>query len=134
LGTSKDPIAIPILIELLGFERPETEAEKLGVSSMQDKFPAVPALFSMGKPAVPALIDNLRTKDLDPVVRKNALRALIMLHRDNPPDAILELKNARSKAKLGPETDRLQSVLDDSTQTCPKSWRERCVAAAAQQH
>lgn len=130
LGELKNASAVPVLIDLLAFERPETDREKLHISTTHDRFPAVPALSSIGEAAVPPLLRRIRTEDLTPIFRKNALRALILIYRENPVRAVKALQQDVPNAKTAAETDRLRSAMNETILTCPNTWRARCAAAA----
>lgn len=130
-GVLRTPAATEVLITLLDFERPETAMEKMHISSLHDKFPAVPALFAVGKPAVPALIRRIQTGELTDVAQRNSLRALLAIYRESPPEAILTLKTAAAKANNQADAVRLESSMRRAVGFCAKSWRERCNAVIA---
>jgi len=102
-----------VLIDLLDFQRPESAREKASLFDMHDKFPAVPALFSIGLPAVPALLSKLQSGEENEVFRSNGIRALVTIYRDNPPEAIATLMKAAAAAKTETEAVRLESCAKD---------------------
>jgi len=129
LGDAKQVAAINVLISLLEFRRPDTEMEKQHLLSIEDRYPAVEALFQIGMPAVPSLVSALasyRTSDLS---RQNALRALEEIHSEDPTKAISLLRKAASEAKTGAEAVRLESAARDVMKYCGKLWHDRCAAA-----
>ena len=95
------------LIDLLDFQRPESEGEKLHLFDAHDKFPAVPALFSIGLPAVPKLIAKLQDAQTTEKVRSNAIRTIFTIYRENPVQAITVLMDAAHAAKTQDQAVRL---------------------------
>jgi hypothetical protein len=118
-----------VLVTLLDFKRPETEREKMHISSLRDAFPAVPALFAIGKPAVPTIVTALRGEHLSDLARQNAIRALVLIYRDNPPDAISVLKKAETNLTSPAEGPRLQSAQRQAAKLCGKTWQAQCELA-----
>jgi hypothetical protein len=129
LGGFRTPSGADVLLDLLDFQRPESEGEKLHLFDAHDKFPAVPALFSIGFPAVPALLSKLQSGEGNELVRSNGIRALVTIYRDNPPDAIAALMKAAAAAKTETEAVRLESCAKDGVSFCGKTWKDRCEAA-----
>lgn len=129
IGEFRSVEATSTLLDFLDFQRPETDREKLHISTLHDKFPAVPALFSIGKPAVPQILERLKTGNLSENARHNAVRSLVLIYRDNPVDAVTALRKAADKLGNDVEKDRILVSARDAASTCPKSWQSRCSAA-----
>lgn len=129
LGGFRTPSGADVLLDLLDFQRPESEGEKLHLFDAHDKFPAVTALFSIGFPAVPALLSKLQSGEGNELVRSNGIRALVTIYRDNPPDAIAALMKAAAAAKTETEAVRLESCAKEGVSFCGKTWKDRCEAA-----
>jgi hypothetical protein len=63
------------------------------------------------------------------VVRSNALRTIVSIYRDNPPEAITAFTKAAAAAKTQVEAVRLESCAKDAAKFCGKTWKDRCEAA-----
>lgn len=129
LGDAQEIGAIAVLISLLEFRRPDTEAEKQHFLSMEDRYPAVESLFQIGAPALPALVSTVANYKTSDLTRQNALRALEEIHREDPTKAILLLRKAANEAKTGAEAVRLEAAAKDVMKYCGKRWHDRCQAA-----
>ncbi len=128
LGDFRTDSGTDVLIDLLDFQRPESESEKLHLFDAHDKFPAVPALFSIGLPAVPKLIAKLQDAQTTETVRSNAIRTIFTIYRDNPPQAITVLMDAAHAAKTQDQAVRLESGAEDAIKLC-RSRKAECEAA-----
>jgi hypothetical protein len=131
LGESKSAsrAAIDVLISLLDFRRPQTNPERMHISINRDWFPAVSALFSIGKPAVTPLIATLKSGQMSETARQNGIRAILAIYRDDPPQAVVALKNAAAAAHSEAEAVTLEQCAKDAVSRCSKSWKDRCEAA-----
>jgi len=129
LGGFRTPSGADVLVDLLDFRRPDSPGEKLHLFDPHDKFPAVPALFSIGFPAVPALLSKLQSGEASEVIRANGIRTIVTIYRDNPPEAIAALMKAAAAANTETEAVRLESCAKDGVSFCGKSWKDRCEAA-----
>lgn len=131
LGESKSggKHATEVLINLLDFRRPETDREKMHVSSTRDWYPAVPALLEIGKAAVEPLITSLGNGQMSETARKNAIRAIVYLNREDPPQAVTMLKRAAVNAGTQAEAIALETGAKEAANSCSKSWKSRCEAA-----
>ncbi|MGH9508582.1 MAG: hypothetical protein ACRD2M_01480 [Terriglobales bacterium] len=134
LGDSrpKERGSIELLISLLDFRRPETEAERMHVSSNRDWFPAVSALVGAGKPAVEPLIERLKTNEMTETARQNGIRALLYIHSGDPPQAVDALMKAAKAATSQVEAVALETTARDAAKQCAKSVRNRCEAVLNQ--
>jgi HEAT repeat protein len=109
LGRRKAQAAIPYLIDLLGFRyrRPSEgglRRRPIGVSS---RYPATGALFAIGEPALPSLLEVVRTRDFDSIESKNARQTIRQILREEPGRADELFKEAAGKALYPVESDRL---------------------------
>src|SRR5689334_20688522 len=59
LGDLRDASGTSALISALDFARPKSVKEEAGLSDLHDRYPAVPALFSIGPNAAPALVNAI---------------------------------------------------------------------------
>jgi hypothetical protein len=128
---SNDESAISVLVDLLDFRRPPREPEKLHIWTNHDWFPAVPALFSTGKSAVPFLVKSLADPGLPQTRRENALRALLSIYREDPPAAVSVLVNAAKSAQNQTGAVSLETAAQDEAKICSRIQRlkSRCEAA-----
>jgi hypothetical protein len=131
LGEFRSPLGIAVLVDLLDFRRPDSDAEKLHVFDAHDKFPAVSALFGVGSPAIPDLLTKLKTRKASPTERKNGIRAMMFIHRESPPEAIRVLKEAANAATDPQEASQLESAARDAVAFCGEKWRVKCADEAA---
>ena len=129
LGGFRTSSGTDVLADLLDFRRPDSASEKLHLFDAHDRFPAVPALFSIGLPAVPALLSKLQSGEGNEEVRSNGIRALVTIYRDNPPEAIAVLMKAAAAATTETEAVRLESCAKDGVSFCGQTWKDRCKAA-----
>lgn len=121
------PFQIQTLINLLDFQRPETDLERMHIwsSSNGDQFPAVDALFRIGQTAVPQLIKSLGTGLMTVPARQNAVRTLIYIYRKNPPDAVKAIAEAAKKSSKTQEATQLESSAKDAATFCEKFFEQK---------
>jgi len=117
-----------VLVKLLDYRRPPTEAERMHIASTRDWFPATSALFSIGNPALPVLIAHLEGGGLSKTARENAIRTFVSINRDDPPRAISVLKAAARRAESQFEAMNLEAAARDAVERCGKSWKDKCQA------
>jgi HEAT repeat protein len=114
LYLSHNPANIDALLPFLDRKRPQTEEERQGWRSMQGiagSYPAVAALVQIGRPAVPALINQLETSNI-PLVRRNAAYALHMIFPlcSDELTSTLQAEEARSVAGSAQQTHLQEGV------------------------
>lgn len=126
LGNIKARNAIPELIEYLDFERkfestqkqdPNLKIDPLEVTHWQDRplsgrYPAISALFQIGKPALPSLVKVIKENDVDSVKSKNALEVIQLIFRDDLSEGVKYLENAVGESKTQDGQQRLQNALE----------------------
>lgn len=110
LGDFRDPSGVDVLARFLDFQSPMSERERFHVADMHDQYPAVPALMSIGLPALPTLIRKLETGELSQTGRDNTLRTISLIYRDTPVEGIRILKKASAEATTSVEASRLESA------------------------
>jgi PBS lyase HEAT-like repeat len=106
LGTLKSPQAIPLLIKRLSFEQKPRNPNRL--VTREDRFPAISALFQIGEPAVPALVDAIANSE-NPIVRSNAVESLMLINRTEP---LSGLRRLRLEAEKRKDPNQRQRLLD----------------------
>lgn len=120
-GELKATEAIGGLISLLSFARVfpwEKEQEEKGfvyhssTMSLGRRYPAVSALFQIGEPALPALIDYIATDESDTTARENAAAAVMLIHREEPQKGICYLKAAAAKSTSPVAVARLNQAAE----------------------
>jgi hypothetical protein len=107
-----EPVCVLYAIGLLGSGGSEPEAETLvkyldvppfvddnagvprAVTGKLLLFPAVSALLDIGKRAVPSIVGAIGGEAVSEVARKNAIQALQLIYRDDPPAAVSQLVSA----------------------------------------
>lgn len=101
LGLHRVETAIPRLIQLLSYRiKPVTPPQRK--LSVGDMYPATDALFQIGVPAVPALLEVISNHEKTDIESKNALYTLMQIYRTEPAKGIALLTAARDR-----ETDNL---------------------------
>jgi hypothetical protein len=117
LGSLRAVEAIPDLINLLGFRYTypwERDGGPHGVRpSSLSRYPARDALIEIGKPALPALLEVVETREFDSIESKNARYAIgVILRYDKPTKADEFFKEAAAKASSPEAKQRLLKALE----------------------
>jgi hypothetical protein len=117
LGELRAVDAIHDLIKLLTFRR-TFEWEKdpnhrlIRPATMYNPYPATDALFAIGKPALPALMEAIAAYDSDSLEHQNALHAVDAIFREEPEEGVRYLKNAAVKATSAEGAYRLEQAAE----------------------
>ena len=116
LGDLKAVVAVDDLIKLLtlprvfDWETPETVG-KTGIEETivvpANRYPAVDALFLIGKPSLPALVSVIEKRESGSLESENALYAVFAIFRERPQKGASFLRRAAAKAKSGEAARRL---------------------------
>lgn len=129
LGKLKAVEAIPALIEIITFKvQPKAEV-KSGFFGIEhhtinnfDRFPAMQALFDIGKPAFPALIEVIKKEESGSLASENAFEVLrsffvredseqgIKYLRENAAEALSEDEKQRLNAAAGKLTEVVERL------------------------
>jgi hypothetical protein len=135
LGDAHARAAIPILIDYLDYKRPLDEGEKNGfylhAPIVPEMYPAASALFAIGKPSVPYLLEVVEAADTHEQKQSNAVCAVMLIYREHMPDGIKLLKEtSRSRANSGDEqkAQRLRDAAKDAVRYCTLT-KEDCEKA-----
>jgi hypothetical protein len=125
--------AVDTLVRHLGFRRePEPWEREHGgavIDLMHEWYPATIALYQIGKPALPALLDVLAT-DTIPVVRQKALQTVMDISSNE--DIVSGVKVIRDAAATRRDKAAQARLLDAARKSvllCRPSIRPRCEAA-----
>jgi hypothetical protein len=95
---------------------------------MHDHYPAVPSLLSIGVKAVPGLMRRLGGGRLNEIARRNALRAVVLIYREEETLAITGLRKAAREAKGSDDAGRFVAAAKEAVELCSPGWRDRCRA------
>jgi HEAT repeat protein len=120
LGRLRAAEAIPDLVNLLGFRYWRDWEKKPGPVRMGGRhliyvgtrYPATEALVEIGKPALPALLEVVETREFDSIESKNARYTIRMIFRGEPPKADDFLKEAAAQASVPEAKRRLLKALE----------------------
>ena len=104
LGRTHSAQSVPLLLKWITWEK--TSRFKYRLDTPSDKYPAISALFDIGKPAEPFLEEVIRSRESDDASSKNALEAFMSINRDDPMAGIQKLRNDASSRRRE-ERDRL---------------------------
>lgn len=121
LGMIGDKRAIPILIDYIGFERkfeprqkpyPGTVDHWDDPKPLPTRFPAISALFGIGKASVPALIGVIEDNPIDSVKSRNALFTIHFIFRDDLSRATEYLVDALNRAISLEKQRRISAAIE----------------------
>jgi hypothetical protein len=104
LGDLKATAAIDDLIQLIGFRRTFSWERNDGfVVERQpitpgNRYPAVSALFQIGKPALPALVQVIEGSESNSIESTNATYAVQSIFRENLPEGVKYLRHAAKQS------------------------------------
>jgi len=133
LGKLHDEEAIHLLIGYLDYMDPKTAPLPNGGATVRPSYPAVSALFQIGKPATIELLSAMQVAEPQEV-RRNAVRAYADIYRDDLSAGIRALKAAEPLAKTEDERRRLSDALHKLVDECNARGEKEaraCRSAAA---
>ena len=116
LGDLKATAAVDDLIQLIGFkrtfkwERTDGFTHELQPITPGNRYPAVSALFQIGKPALPALVKVIEISESDSVEGQNATYAVESIFRDDLPGGVKYLKDAATQSYTTMMAQRLSTA------------------------
>lgn len=96
-------------------------------------FPAVDALFEIGRPAIVYLVNRLATEDRPGTARDNAVLALQSICRRNMAEAVSILAEASHKAADKMRAENLIRAARLASDKCPAQLKTQCISALTQQ-
>lgn len=113
LGEIKSVESIEDLVQLLTFRR-NIEPERIGDVIVGERYispvnyyPAVGALFSIGKSSVPALTKVIEKEEIGSLASKNAIYTVTQIFRDTPSEGVEYLREAATKTASSQAAQRL---------------------------
>ena len=71
------------------------------IPTLGDIYPATTALFEIGKPAVPDLVEAIADSNTSDLARSNAIETLFWIHSGDVSEAVAVLNRAGKEAKDG---------------------------------
>jgi hypothetical protein len=83
LGKERYWPAIPALVRLLDFRRPQTPVDKMTETFPRELFPAEEALDKIGKQALPELLRAITADSTSPIAREHAVGAWMVIYRED---------------------------------------------------
>lgn len=123
LGRLRAVEAVPDLVRLLGFRyKYRWEKPVDGVRAVVhpidvgDRYPAIAALFEIGKPALPGLLEVVEIHEFSSIESKNARRTMREIFRDEPSKADELFTQAAAKAPSPKACDRLLRALQSAAE------------------
>lgn len=134
LDSARYEPAIPVLVRLLDFHRPPNEAEKAGVAlhppTIDEFYPAANALEEIGKAALPALLEAIKSSETSTIARRNAVSVWMVIYKYEPSKGIAKLQRESVAAADSTVNDNWTWALAEATRLCNPSQKARCNAAA----
>ena len=121
--------AIDVLIGYLDLKRSYSETIQVGSNS--DLYPAVDALFSIGRPAVPALLRVIKGDGYSKQAQENAVRTIMLIYRDEPSRGIRLLVDEGEGSSNSGERTSLREAATFALRWCIGKNRVECEAALA---
>jgi len=99
IGLKRYAPAVKTLIKYLDYRVPEDPTKAhlpviMRAPMLGDVYPAVRALFLIGKPATPDVVEAIASPDTTDVARNNAIEALFLIHREDVSEAVAQLNRA----------------------------------------
>jgi hypothetical protein len=136
LGHHQVTGAISTLVDYLDFEAPMSEAEKNGIFIQPrepGKYPAETALFEIGKPALPALLDVIRSNtDSTSLKRANAIDAIMLIFREDNPSGVKLIRQAAESESDAKAAQSLHRAATEAVRGCVPEVKADCIAAAGE--
>ena len=133
LGKVRYEPAIPALVRLLDFRRPEKEGERTVVSFSQEFFPAREALGLIGKKALPEVLHAIEADTSSDLSRQHALEVWMEIYRqsDEDPKGVADLKQEEARVSDEKSKARLKWAVREALKQCNPPEKAACEQAAA---
>jgi hypothetical protein len=119
LGELRAEAAVDDLIKLITFRRtfpqdnePNGIINELRTITRDGRYPAVGSLFEIGKPSLLPLVKLICDYDTKSLESVNALTAVMLIFREDPPAGVQYLKDAAEKASYPLQRQRLLSAAE----------------------
>lgn len=126
LGSVKAKQAIPELIKYLDYERkfeskfeskqdPADGVEVLPSIPLSGRYPAITALFQIGKSALPALAKVIQKEEPESLKSDNALHTVQFIFRDNLSEAVKYLEESMKNSDTQKAKQRLSIAIEKTS-------------------
>jgi hypothetical protein len=113
LGELKADSAIADLISILTFRQEfSEEQQEIDIIGLGQIYPAVGALWQIGKPALPAVTAVIATTDTKSIESRNATYTVMLIFRDYPKEGVSYLEDQASKAQKPAAASRLRAAAE----------------------
>lgn len=126
--------AIPVLIKLLDFRRPRTELEKEGIAvrmqQIDEIYPAASGLERIGKGALPAVLETIKSPATSAIARKNAVSVWMVIHKYEHVEAVSVLKREALASADPAANQNLRWAVSEASRHCNPREVAGCRAAA----
>jgi hypothetical protein len=122
--------SIKLLVEYLDFKRPP---DLVATGSNSDAYPAVTALFTIGRPALSALVRVIPTTSSSNVARDNAVEAIMAIYRDDPHAGIGFLLREAARSQDSGERASLRQAASSALRWCQDKHRTECESVLSSQ-
>lgn len=126
LGDRKDVSAVPTLLTYLDFRQPVTRDYGFHLTS---RYPVETALFQIGKPAVPALLQVLATADPQSVAAATAVSSLMLIYRDSLTGAVALLREQADRTSDTETAMRFEAAGKQAIRLCYGAEKPACETA-----
>jgi HEAT repeat protein len=111
LGEMKAASAVDDLAQLLTFRLVSRGERLTGMRSEADaRFPAVNALYLIGKPALPALVKVIENFDEQDLMSRNALNTMLSIFREKLSEGVEYVNQAASRSSSALGSQRLEKL------------------------
>jgi hypothetical protein len=133
VGVGRYVEAVRTLVADLDYRSPDDlkGAHQMTVGRNADPYPATTALFQIGKPAVPDLIEAIAGLATSGTARSNAVLTIFLIYGDDISEAVRVLKRA-AKAKESGDWEGSQRLMDAARKTagmCKGNMTNVCMDA-----
>jgi hypothetical protein len=132
LGKEHYEPAIPILVKLLDFRRPQSSTEEIFQVMPRELFPAEDALEMIGKKALPELLRAITAESTSAIAREHAVGAWMVIYRedDEQPNGVARLKQEEMKTDDNSIKLRLRWAIQKALSFCNPPEQTSCRRAA----
>lgn len=134
LSNKKTLRSAELLANYLDYKRPLTRQEQAGIrirtKSREELYPAISALFSIGKGAVPGILYAISNTQGSTVKWDNAIYTLMLIYRDDPVAGVGALRSSAA-TNTGVAAERLSAAASDAARLCSDDLRSKCMDAAS---
>jgi hypothetical protein len=134
LGKHRYEPAITVLVRFLDFRRPLDSREKQGlylhIQGIAEIYPAANALEEIGKSALPAVLDTIKTESTSEKARENAVSVWMEIYRSEAPKGIAVLRQEADLNKGVVVKRNLEWSLSKAVTWCNPPDKAQCKAAA----